>query len=125
MTYGKVPLAPLIFMDDIIHGAGEIEAARLANVKVDSLVKTLKLSLNKDKTSCILMGSSKQKQDTKKQLKINLLVCGDFETKVKEKFKWLGQILSEGGQFESVSATVEYREGKIRGACFRDRTYNQ
>ena len=44
-------------------------------------------------------------------------MCGDFETKVKKKFKWLGQILSEGGLAQSVLATVEEREGKIRGAC--------
>ena len=109
--------APLIFMDDLIHGAAGIEAARLANERVDKVVKLLNLSLNRDKTSCILMGSRKQKQDIKTELLINPLMCGEFETKVKEKFKWLGQILSEGGLSQSVLATVEDREGKIRGAC--------
>ena len=45
------------------------------------------------------------------------LMCGNFETKLKEQFKWLGQILSSGGLAESVAATVESREGKIQGAC--------
>ena len=36
---------------------------------------------------------------------------------MKDKFKWLGQILSTGGLAESAAATVEAREGKIRGAC--------
>ena len=117
MTYGSVPLAPLLFMDDIIHGAHGIEAARLANKKVDMVVKSLNLSLNQDKTSCILMGNRKQRQDTKTELEGNPLMCGEFETKVKEKFKWLGQILSEGGLSESVYCTIEDREGKIRGAC--------
>ena len=44
-------------------------------------------------------------------------MCGDFETKLKNKFKWLGQILSEGGLSDSVAETVAAREGKIRGAC--------
>ena len=44
-------------------------------------------------------------------------MCGNFETKLQEQFKWLGQILSSGGLGESVAATVESREGKIRGAC--------
>lgn len=44
-------------------------------------------------------------------------MCGEFETKLKGKFKWLGQILSEGGLSESVAETVAAREGKIRGAC--------
>ena len=44
-------------------------------------------------------------------------MCGEFETKLKGKFKWLGQILSEGGLSESVAETVAAREGNIRGAC--------
>ena len=44
-------------------------------------------------------------------------MCGDIETELKESFKWLGQVLSSGGLSESVAATVEAREGKIRGAC--------
>ena len=56
MIYGKVPLAPLIFMDDLIHGAGSIEDARIANERVDKVVKSLNLSLNQDKTSCIIIG---------------------------------------------------------------------
>ena len=44
-------------------------------------------------------------------------MCGDFETESKLSIKWLGQILSSGGLAESVAATVEAREGKIRGAC--------
>ena len=35
---------------------------------------------------------------------------------MKEQFKWLGQVLSSGGLSESVAATIEDREGKIRGA---------
>ena len=56
MKYGKVPLSPLIFMDDVIHGSDTIEAARRANEKIDKVVKSLNLRLNEDKTSYILMG---------------------------------------------------------------------
>ena len=117
MIYGKVTLAPLIFMDDLIHGAGSIEDARIANERVDKVVKSLNLSLNQDKTSCIIMGSNKQKDNIRRELEVNPLMCGGFETKLKEQFKWLGQILSSGGLSESVAATVQDREGKIRGAC--------
>ena len=44
-------------------------------------------------------------------------MCGNFETNLKQQFRWLGQILSSGGLGESVAATVESQEGKIRGAC--------
>jgi hypothetical protein len=117
MTYGKVPLAPLIFMDDLIHGAGSISDARIANERVDKVVKSLNLSLNQDKTSCLCMGSKKQKDIVRRELEVNPLMCGGFETKLKEQFKWLGQILSSGGLSESVAATIQDREGKIRGAC--------
>ena len=44
-------------------------------------------------------------------------MCGDFETVLKDKFKWLGQILSTKGLADSVGETISSREGKIRGAC--------
>ena len=34
-NYGSVPVAPLIFMDDVIHSAASVEGARLANQKMD------------------------------------------------------------------------------------------
>ena len=117
MTYGKVPLAPFIFMDDIIYGAEGIKSARIANEKIDKVVKSLNLRLNEDKTSYILIGSKKQTSDIRRELESNPLMCGGFETNIKEQFKWLGQILSSGGLSESVKATIEDREGKIRGAC--------
>ena len=44
------------------------------------------------------------------------LMCGEFETKQTNEYKWLGQILSSKGLADSVAKTVSYREGKIRGA---------
>ena len=50
-------------------------------------------------------------------LQKNPLFCGEVEIKLKDSFKWLGQILSSGGLAESVNATIEAKEGKIRAAC--------
>jgi hypothetical protein len=44
-------------------------------------------------------------------------MCGEIETKLKDTFKWLGQMLSSKGLAHSVTETVGAREGKIRGAC--------
>ena len=63
------------------------------------------------------MGSRKQRRDISIELETDPLMCGDFETESKLSIKWLGQFLSSGGLAESVAATVEAREGKIRGAC--------
>ena len=117
MTYGSVPLAPCIFMDDVIHGAVGVEEARQANVRIDMVVSQLNLNLNQDKTVCICIGSPKQISSVKNDLEANPLMCGNFETKLKQKFKWLGQILSCKGLADSATETVSGREGKIRGAC--------
>ena len=98
----------------ITHG---IKEARLASERMDCVVSQLNLRLHKDKTVCILMGSHQQKQKMKVELQKEPLMCGNIETKLKDKFKWLGQILSSGGLGDSVAATVSSREGKIRGAC--------
>ena len=117
MNYGDVPLAPMIFQDDVIHLAGGISEARLANIKIDRVVKRLNLRLNQDKTTCLIMGSRKQMLDLSTVLDSDPLYCGNFQTDRKPTLKWLGQTLSSGGLSESVAATVTAREGKIRGAC--------
>ena len=117
LNYGLVPMAPLIFMDDVIHGAETINDARRANVRMDRTVKQLNLNLNKDKTVCCVIGSYKQREKVKAELILNPLMCGDLETVMKDKFKWLGEIISTKGLADSVGETILSREGKIRGAC--------
>ena len=78
MTYGKVPLAPFIFMDDIIYGAEGIKSARIANEKIDKVVKSLNLRLNEDKTSYILIGSKKQTSDIRRELKDKERLPADY-----------------------------------------------
>ena len=104
-------------MDDVIHSADGIKQARLANQKMDKVVKQLNLSLNQDKTVCTIIGSLKQRNKVKQELESQPLMCGQFETKLVDKFKWLGQILSSRGLSDSAAETVAAREGKIKGAC--------
>ena len=56
-------------------------------------------------------------EKVKQELESQPLMCGQFETKLVDKFKWLGQILSSQGLSDSAAETVAAREGKIRGAC--------
>ena len=117
LTYGDVPLAPMIFQDDGLHCAGGIKEARTANGKMDIVVKRVNVKFNEDKSFCICIGYKKTERRIRLQLEAQPLMGGSFETALKDKFKWLGQILSEGGLAQSVCDTVESREGKIRGAC--------
>ena len=63
-----------------------------------------------------MIGSKKQKEETRRQLKNEPLMCGQFEMKEEKVSKWLGQYLSSGGLADSVAETVKNRDGKIRGA---------
>ena len=110
-------VAPLIFLDDVIHSAASVEGARLANQNMDKVVKQLNSSLNQDKTVCTVIGSLKQRNQVKQALEAQPLMCGQFETNLVDKFKWLGQILSSRGLSDSAAETVAAREGKIKGAC--------
>ena len=106
-----------MFQDDVMHTAKGVNEARIANNKINTVVKRQHLQLNKDNTVCLVMGSNKQAQKVWSEMESEPLMYGDFETNMKSSFWWLGQILSLGGLAESVAATVEAREGKIPGAC--------
>ena len=65
----------------------------------------------------MIIGSKKQQKETRIELSINPLWCGDFEMKEKKVYKWLGQYISCEGLADSVAETVKMRDGKVRGAC--------
>ena len=117
IEYGTVPLAPLMWVDDMLSATGGLQKAREVNTKVDKLMKQRGLNLNEDKSICIVIGTKKQKRDATEQIADEPLMCGNFETKEKQEDKWLGQIISARGLADSVAKTVASREGKIKGAC--------
>jgi hypothetical protein len=118
LEYGDVPLAPVMFIDDILNIAECLnQQARKVNEKIDIIMKQRGLSLNRDKSVFLIICSKKDSQKATSELANNPLMCGEFETKMKSEYKWLGQILSSNGLAASVSSTVLSREGKIRGAC--------
>ena len=80
-------------------------------------MKQRALTLNEDKSVCLLFGTKKQKKDVSSELEKQPLECGNFVTQDKQQEKWLGQILCAAGLADCVSQTVSARDGKIRGAC--------
>ena len=69
LEYGSVPMAPVMFQDDLANCSDSLENAKESNRRVDVLTKQLCLDLNRDKTEYILIGSKKQKEETRRQLK--------------------------------------------------------
>ena len=116
-TYGSVPLAPFMFQDDLLNLTEGISQARDVNRKVDVLMKEKGLSLNKDKSVCVIVGTEQQKTKATLEIKNEPLLCGEFVTKEVETEKWLGQLLSSLGLADSVDKTVVARSGKIKAAC--------
>ena len=117
VKYGSVPMAPFMFQDDRINVVEGLPQARIANKKVNTLMKQRGLALNKDKSVCVIMGTKRQRIKANEDLKSEPLICGDFETKPKQEEKWLGQILSEAGLADCAWKTVAARTGKIKAAC--------
>ena len=60
--YGDVPLAPLLWMDDIINSSIGIQETRIANKRVNLLIKQRALTLKKEKSVCLVIGTKKQKK---------------------------------------------------------------
>ena len=99
-----------MWLDDFISSTKQLDKARHINSKVDYLIKQKQLSLNEDKSVCLIIGSKKQKEKVTAELQENPLMCGQFETKEKQIDKWLGQTLSADGLVDCVAQTVETKE---------------
>ena len=117
LNYGSVEMGPCMFQDDLIHAAKSVENARKASEKVNLIMKEHALQLNKDKSVLIIMGTKSQKRKILEEMENDPIMCGDVKMKVKSADKWLGQQLSTNGLADSVEATVQAREAKIRGAA--------
>ena len=97
VTYGSVQVLPILFQDDIFHDSNSLLDARVANIKMDMVMKSKQLCLNKDKTVLVVIGRKDQKEQVTQKLLLNPLMCGSFEMKEVESEKWLGDLISLGG----------------------------
>ena len=68
MEYGDVPLAPVMWIYDILNGADCLETARKINVAIDIIMKQGGLSLNRDKSVYLILGSKKDQQKATMEL---------------------------------------------------------
>ena len=80
LEYGEVPMAPLMWMDDLLHAARGLDEAKEVNKRVDKMMKKRGLKLNEKKSVCIIIGKQKQKKELTNKLEIEHLMCGSFKT---------------------------------------------
>ena len=81
--YGSVEVLPLLFQDDVAHDSGSLREARVATYRMDMVMKTKQLDLNREKTVIVLMGKQEQKEKIREELVSN-------PVKEVEAEKWLG-----------------------------------
>ena len=105
--YGAVKIQPLMFQDDIMRAVGSVEAARAGCIKVNSVMNSKQLELNKDKTSFIIYGRKDDVARVRKEVENSPIMCGSFATKERIMDKWSGDMLHQDGLAASVKATVE------------------
>lgn len=76
--YGTVPISPLLFQDDIFTLSDTVNAARSSLYKVDIVMKMKQLRLHKDKTTYVIFGCEAKKEEMRRKLREEPLVCGAF-----------------------------------------------
>ena len=76
------------------------------------------LSCHPTKTTYILFGSEKYKQEVRKEFLRSPLMFGDFRMVEKEQYMYLGDMIDTRGMAGSVEATIMKRIGRIKGAIY-------
>ena len=76
VKYEEIVIHPLLFQDDILNPAGNLEAAQVANMKMEDLIEDKLLDLNLDKCSYIIAGNKKARKKMEKEVeKKPLILC--------------------------------------------------
>ena len=116
MYYGNVRIQPLAYQDDVMKGSKDVMEAQVGNIRMAAMLQDKGLEAHPDKTSFIVCGSSKFKEQAKEDLSKHPLMFGKFAVKEKLSDKYLGQVLHGGGLEQCALATVQERAGRVKGA---------
>ena len=93
IRYGSVEMGPLIFQDDLLESSPGVIEARAANIRVATVMHQKRLTLNEDKSVCLVWGTDKQKQKIKEELEERPLMCGQVMIKMVKYNDYIGQIV--------------------------------
>ena len=107
-------LQPIAFQDDILRLAEDVQSAKVGNLKLSFLMEDKQLECHPDKTGFVVMGSSKYKEEVRRQVADELIMFGSFETKEKTVDKYLGDMFSSEGLGDSIMKTIQDRAGKVK-----------
>ena len=113
VSYGSVPLQPILFQDDVARMSLDLESAQMGNDKMEAMAESKLLDYNLDKSCFIIIGKIKARLEMQKQLQnCPLMLCGS-NMKEEKHAKYLGDWLSCHGLADSVNVTVKKRKGLV------------
>ena len=119
ICYGSTRLQPISFQDDVLRMCTGRDEAQEGFNRMEAVFKSKLLEIHPTK-SCYLLfaNNSKMRNRIQSEIADRPLTYDTFTVTGKSEEKWLGDILSNGGQEKSIEATINNRYGKITGAIF-------
>ena len=111
-SYINLRLQPLIYQDDLARCSLDVKSAHAGNQFIETCLETKLLDLHSDKSCFLLVGTSKNVECLRKDLRINPLTLYRKELKEKTSEKYLGDLIHNAGNAASVRETVNDRYNK-------------
>jgi hypothetical protein len=111
-----VRLQPICYQDDVGTLCADAEMADDQADKLSDMIKTKALEAHPDKTGYLILGSKKYKTEQEDKIRQKPIKFEKFVLEQKTKYKYLGQVIKDN-LAQSVIATIEDRQGKIKGAA--------
>ena len=118
-------LQPLIYMDDTARANYSMESMRAGYIKLASLMMKIQLQVHPKKSGYLLFGSETFKAACRMEAEEAPVLLGNISVGEKVSEKYLGDILHSQGLSASVKATIQSREGRIRGAIYELRSLTE
>ena len=108
VEYEGIELGPVLFQDDIIRAAKDLDSVRDVNIRVEAMAKRKILDFNLDKCCVVVMGNKKFRKRIKHEMDANpVMFCGK-PMKTLESKKYLGDYFGVSLP-EAVFITVQKR----------------
>ena len=120
--YGRVKLQPLIFVDDLLRGAKDMNCLRAGCLKLDYVLRSKQLEAHPTKSGYLIFGSEQYKAKAQYEAKEAPVMLGKISLKEKTSEAYLGDILSSEGLRASTEASNRDRVGKVKGSIYEHRS---
>jgi hypothetical protein len=118
-SYGGVRLQPQIWVDDLLRSSPGVQEVRCGNVKLSEMVKEMCLEIHLYKSCYLVVGSDNFKEKVEAETAEDPIMFGKFKMKKEIVATYLGDEIHSEGLEASIEASIQARQGKVRGAMFQ------